>query len=257
MKTVLNPKKLPQTVFVLGLAGLLLRLLISWLALDGRGLIRPGHILVIGLWVVTAAAVALVIAGVGKLDGGRKYGPNFPASKSAAIGCGVMAACTMVTVALSWERTTLGLLRYCLGAAAGCGLIVIAFERFRGSKPGFLFRAAACAFFAVHMVSRYRPWSGDPELLDYVFEVFACVGLMLFAYYQTAFAVGLGKRRMQLAVGLLTAYCCLTAVPGSPCPLLYAGGAVWTLTNLCNLTPPPRRKKVAPEAPRDEKNETS
>ena len=257
MKHLLKAKDLPAVIGALGVLGMLLRFLINMTAMDAGGLVIPGHPLAVALCLVTAAAVVLTVTRVWSLDGGRKYAPNFPASRAAAVGCGLMALCTMVTVAFSWERSGLGLWRYALGVAAGSGLIFLAFARFRGSKPSFLFHTVVCAFFAIHMVSRYRPWSGDPQLLDYIFEVFACIGLMLFAYYQASFEVGLGKRRVQLGLGLLTAYCCLTALPGSLFPLLYGGGAVWTLTNLCNLTPPPRRKKVAPEAPRQKANETA
>jgi len=68
----------------------------------------------------------------------------------------------------------------------------------------------------------------------------------LFAYYQTAFDVGMGSRRMQLGTGLLAAFACFAAVPGSETVLLYLTGGIWTLTNLCVLTPPaPSVKKPA------------
>lgn len=257
MKKNLNPKNLPLTAFAAGFLALLLRWLVNLLATDGRGLIVSRHPLVIALWIVTALTAALILLQVRGLDGSRRYAPNFPASRSAALGCGFMALCTMVTTALSWEITTLGLLRYILGQAAGCCLIFLTYARYRGIKPSFLFHAVVCVFFAVHMVSRYRPLSGEPQLLNFVFEIFACVGLTLFAYQQAAFEVGLGKRRMQLTLGLLTAYCCLAAIPAAPQPQLYAGGAVWTLNTLCTLTPPPRRRKAAPEAPRDDTHETA
>ena len=60
---------------------------------------------------------------------------------------------------------------------------------------------------------------------------------MLFSYYQTAFDVGMGKRRMQLGTGLLTVFACFAAIPGSQTALLYLTGGIWALTNLCALTP--------------------
>lgn len=257
MKKILNPKNLPMTVLAAGIGAMLLRWLVNLLAVDGRGLIVTRHPLVILLWLVTALTAGLILFQVWGLDGSSRYAPNFPASRSAAISCGIMALCTMVTTALSWETTTLGLLRYGLGLAAGCCLIFLTYARYRGIKPSFLFHAVVCVFFAVHMVSRYRPLSGEPQMLNFIFEIFACVGLMLFAYQQAAFEVGMGKRRMLLAMGLLTAYCCLAAIPAAPQPLLYAGGAVWTLNTLCTLTPPPRRRKAAPEEPRDDAHETA
>lgn len=257
MKPVLDPKKLPLGVGLLGVLGLVLRQLILALATDSRGLLISGHPLVIALLVLAAATAALVALTVPGLGGGRKYAANFPPSASAALGCGILALGLMVTAALSLERSSLGYLRYGLGLASGSCLIFLAYARYRGINTNFLMHIVVCAFFAVHMVSRYRPWSGDPALLDYVFEVFAAVGLMLFAYHQAAFQLGRGKRRTQLFTGLLTGFCCLVCLPGCGAPLLYFGGAAWTLSNLCILTPPPRRKKVAPEAPRDDNHETS
>lgn len=257
MKTFLNPKDLPLAAGLMGIGGALLRLLAALLATDRRGLIQQGHILVILLWAVTALTVLLVTLPVRQLGGSRKYNLNFSASKAAAFGCGVMALCVMVTAAFSLERSGLGYLRYGLGLAAGSCLIFLAYGRFRGIHVSFLFHCVVCVFFAIHMVSRYRVWSGDPQLLNYVFEVFASVGLMLFAYQQAAFEVGLGKRRTQLWLGLMSGYFCLVSLPGVSYPLLYLGGAVWTLTNLCTLTPPPRRKRAAPEAPRQKTNETA
>ena len=67
----------------------------------------------------------------------------------------------------------------------------------------------------------------------------ASIALSLFAYYQTAFDVELGNRRMQLGMGLLGSFFCLAAAAGSEDRMLYLGGAVWMLTNLCSLTPMP------------------
>ena len=257
MNKILNPKDLPLMVGLMGIGALLLRLLVELLAVDHRGLILPGHILVVVLWVLTAVTLVLVTLPVLELGGSGKYAVNFPASGTAAVGCGIMAVCVMVTAALTVERSGIGYLRYGLGLAAGSSLIFLAYARYRGIKPSFLFHTIACAFFTVHMVSSYRDWSGDPQLLHYIFDVLASVGLMLYAYHQAAFEVGLGKRRRTLWLGLLTAYCSLASVPGSSTPLLYVGGAVWTLTTLCTLTPPPRRRRAAPEAPRTEKDETA
>lgn len=257
MKSILKPTKLPMAVGIMGLVSLILRALARWMAVDARGLLPTNHPLVVLMWLVSLAAAVIVIAGVRDLGGGRKYAPNFPASKTAAAGCIVLALCILVTVLGNWEMAGLGLLRSVFGIGAVAGLVVIAICRFRGKMPEFYFHSLVCLFFGVHMVICYRPWSGDPQLFDYFFEVLACVGLMLFAYQQAAFEVGLGKRQTQLLLGLLSGYCALAALPGCGYPVLYIGGGVWALTNLCNLVPPPRRKKVAPEAPRDNAHETA
>ena len=70
-----------------------------------------------------------------------------------------------------------------------------------------------------------------------------CVLLCLFAYQQTAFSVGLGKRRSQLFAGLAGAFFCFGAAALKMDALLYLTGGLWMLTNLCSLTPVPRRRK--------------
>ena len=60
MKKILNPKKLPLAVGLLGLGGLVLRQLVIAMATDHKNLIIPGHPLVIALWVTTALTAVLV-----------------------------------------------------------------------------------------------------------------------------------------------------------------------------------------------------
>lgn len=256
MKFLWNEKKMPLAVGAMGLVGMALRLLIALVATDSRGLTVSGHPLTVILWGLTAVVAAAVSVFVWNRAGSRNYGANFPASSGAAIGCGIMALCVMASSALNLERSTLGYVHYGLGLVSGSCLIFLTYGRYRGIATSFLFHCFVCVFLAVHLVSRYRPWSGDPQMLDYIFEVFACVLLMLYAYQQAAFQVGMGKRRTLLWLGLAAGYCSFVAVATAPMPLLYLGGGIWALTNLCSLELP-RRRKAAPEAPRPEEDETA
>ena len=75
------------------------------------------------------------------------------------------------------------------------------------------------------------------------FDFFDSVAFALLA--APAFDVGLGRRRMQLATGLMAAYLGYAALSGSGYLILYFGCAVWALTDLCSLTPKPKQENAA------------
>ena len=100
-----------------------------------------------------------------------------------------------------------------------------------------------CLYLTLYSISHYQTWSSQPQMQDWFFSMAGIVCLVLFSYYQTAFPVGLGKRRLQLLVGLLGGFFCIGAIAGSEDTLMYLGGALWMLTNLCSLTPASRRRK--------------
>lgn len=251
MNTYPKVKLLPILTGLLGIAALALRLGLYRFAQDARGLLNPGDPLNIALWAVTGFTAVLVCLVTAGLDGSLKYADNFRPSAPAALGCFALAAGTAVTLLLSlpvWTR--LEVLRSIAAALAVPALIWVGICRWRGKRPSFLFHTVVCLYLTFHAVSHYQAWSSRPQLQDYLFAMLASVLLTLFAYYQTAFDVGLGKRRMQLATGLLAAFFCIAALAGGEDVLLYLAGALWALTGLCRLVPVPRPRKQ-PEEPQD------
>lgn len=244
MKNLMKSNHLPVVVFALGAVGLALRWLLYALTVDGRNLIPTGHPLEILLWLVTAAAVVFVVTAVWKLDGSAEYADNFRASPAGALGAAAMAVGIFVTTLLDGLALSgLEMARDVLGWLSATAMICIALFRLKGQKPLFPLHAVVCVFFAIHAVSCYRPWSGNPQLQDYVFTLFASLGLMLFAFYQAGFDADMGKRRMLSGIGLLTAFVCFVSVSGTENTILYLTGGIWTLTNLCSLTPVPPAKQ--------------
>ncbi|MDD5863031.1 MAG: hypothetical protein PUD80_00115 [Firmicutes bacterium] len=243
MKHLRKPTNLPVIAAVLGVAALLLRLLVYNLAVDARNLLT-GHPLTIALWVLSAAAVVWVIVCVARLDGSAEYADNFSPSLTAALGHNIGAAGIALTALLPWYNLgKLVLLRRVLGILAAAGLVLASRDKKAGKCPQFLTHLAVCVFLIVHMLGNYGVWSSNPQLLDYAFDLLGCVMAVLFAFYEAAFDVGMGKRRMQLAAGLLTAYFGFAALSGSAYPFLYAGCGIWALTDLCTLTPKPKKKE--------------
>lgn len=225
-----------------GLTALILGLLLALAGRDEKGLLVPTHPLALLLWLLTAAAAAVILFQVRTAGKSRRYSSNFPPSNAAATGCFVMAAGIALTLILTRaEGLRMGLPRAVAGLLAVPALVRTGLCRRSGKRPFFLLPAVVCLFLTLHTVSRYQSWSSQPQLLNFFFPMMSCILMMVFSYSHTAFPVGLGSRRVLLASGLLGGFFALTAVSGLQDLFLHAAAAVWMLTNLCSLTPPPRR----------------
>lgn len=236
MKNLLKPKNLPILTVALSGIAFVLRWLLLHLAVDKKGLIQAHHPLTLLLWLVTAAVVGLILAAALGRKGSGEYADNFGPSRLGAGGALALAVGILISALGSGvAHSGLEMARDLLGIPAVMALAALAYLRWKGQKPVFLLHAAVCVFFAVHMVSRYQLWSSNPQIQDYVFSLFACVGLMLLAYQQAAFEAGMGRRRSLLAVGLMTVFACFVAVSGTEDSILYFTGGLWAATALCSL----------------------
>ncbi len=227
-----------------GLGGLLH----LWLRLsrDAQGLLPRGHAAVWGLLLCAAAAFGIVLVLVPRQKGSHRYEHNFFPSTAAMAGCFALAAGLVLTALAGVSQGGLVLLRSAAALPAALALVLTGLARKQGKMPPFLCQALVLAWFALLLVSCYRPWSGEPQLLSYGPTLGAGVCLLLFSYYQTAFCAGLGRRRMQLATGLLALFFCLTALAGGAFFWLCLTGALYAATNLCALTPQPEVDEHVP-----------
>lgn len=251
MKQYLNPKNLPSLILGLGGLALGLRGLLYSLGVDEKGLLTRWNFFEILLWLVTFAAAALVIGLVLPLKGSNRYADNWSASIPGAVGSFLAAAGIGITAITGFEEISgiLPLIRTVLGLLSVPALILAGLARLKGTRPVFICHTAVCLFFAIDMVLQYRQWSGHPQLQDYIFHLGACITLMLTAYYRASFDVGFGRRRMQLATGLLAAFFCIVCLSGDSHRILYLTCGTWCITNLCPFTPVPRRRRPRPEEP--------
>lgn len=236
MKNLLNSKNTPFLILILGILGAALRWLLYALTTDEKNLIPLFHPLAIGLWVVTAVTVILILTAIVPLRNAENNPSRFSPSLPAALGALAAAAGIGLSVLLDGNAAgTLSLVRKILGILSSVALLAVALCRFRGKEPVFGLHALLCVFFSVHMVSCYRGWSSNPQLMDYLFSLFASIGLMLFSFYHGCLEAGMGKLRLLPATGLLTAYCCIVALSGTDHLWLYLGCGLWAFTNLCRL----------------------
>ncbi len=228
MKTL--SKISPICMVGLGAVGFGLRKFLYILAEDGKGLIRSGHPLEWALWGVAAGALVLAL-----LTAKNENGSD-TAAERAVSACGWMAAAIGIGLTVlrgtSAAQGLLGLVWKLMGIVCVAALMIAAKQRWEGKQPCFLFSAAVCVFFAVHMVSSYRGWSSNPQIIDYVFTLFANIFLILFAYQQGAVAADCGKPQRIPLFGTMAVFFCLVCLSGTENPVLYLTGGAWALTNL-------------------------
>lgn len=248
----IRTRALPLLIVGCGLLGLLFRLLITATGLDGKGLMIPGHFAWICTWLVTAAAAALLTLGVLPIKAPTAHRAAFPRSVPGTAGC-ILAAAGALTAAGSHFRSgpdagaaVLFYLQGGLTLLAAAAFLLVAYCRFSGRKPLFLFHVAICVYFALQMLDLYRAWSFDPQLHEYCFQLFACIALTMTAYQLAAFDMGKGSHRKLWAWALAAVYlCCLSAGSG----FFFIAGGVWALTNLSNPRRPRQRRTIEAEEP--------
>ena len=102
MNNHLNFKHLPLFTAALGIAAFAARLGLFRLGVDEKGLLIPGHPMDLLVWVITAAAAALILPGVVRLRGSDNYGRNFTPSLTAALGAFALAAGVGLSVGSGW-----------------------------------------------------------------------------------------------------------------------------------------------------------
>ena len=233
-------ENLPLIVLGLGAAACLVRGLLYLLAADDTGLLIRGHGLWWLLWVLFAAA-AVAVSTVIPRKGSNRFEDNFGPSTLSAAGSLAMAVGILLTLLAgnTMPRPLLVYLWYISGILAAAGLVWTALCAKQGTAPNVLCCAVLCLFFALHMVSRYQPWSGQPQSQDWIFSLLGSVGLILCAYHRGAFSAGCGQRRSFLATGLLTVFFCCAALPHTDYFWLYLCGGIWAYTGLGRIAPVP------------------
>lgn len=242
LKPTVKRAALPFLVLGAGGVGLVLRVLLYMLGPDVRGLLPRYHVLHVLTLLLTICVTAALALASKEFTGSNRYRKNFPASTGAALGT-FFAALWLLTAAFTMLRRRSEALDLVLAVLAfigvGC-LLVTGYFRLKKKRPHFLFNGMLCVFYACNMVCQYRAWSGNPQLPDYIFHIFACIFLTLTAYHRTAFDLGQGRRRPFLFCSLMAVYLCFLSLVGAGDGRLYFGGGIWALSNLCPLDPPAR-----------------
>ena len=228
-----NTKGLLAALACAGAAGgFFLRFFLLKNGFDEKGLLVKFHPLAICFWILAA-----VVAGAAALCAGHgfKESPSEQGRISAAVGSAAMSL--GIALSLPQLMNNGGILHFAamLGILAALSLMAAAAVQLLRKKTTFLFHVAAAIFFAVFVIGNYQFWRSETQLELSVLPMAAAILLMLWAYHRAALDAGESSGKPQMLLAVFTAFCSLSAVPGSGIPLFYLGGAVWAIMGLFSL----------------------
>ena len=132
------------------------------------------------------------------------------------------------------QQDTVTLFVTVFAAVAAIALVLIGIHRLKGQQPNYLLHAAVTVYSMFQLVSLYRHWSPEPQLLLYFFPLLAAVFLMLTAYHAACLDAMQGSRRWYIFFNQAAVFfCCLSLF--SEYWLFYLAMGLWAGTNLCSL----------------------
>ncbi len=245
MKFSVKPNQLKLLILGTGVLGFLLRVLLYATGTDGRGFLVRFHWAGICLWLLTLASAGALLLLPRPIRGPERYSDAFPVSWVSAAGAFAAAVGTFITtisIPAPFENA-IAIVTTLLGYTAAAAFAWIGFCRLVGAKPYFLLPTVVCLYFALRMVAQYRHWSADPQLQDYLFYLCGCTALMLNAYQQAAFTIGIGSHRALWITGLAAIYLCAAGLYGCQDVPLMLTSIIWVFTNLTDLSDKPRRRR--------------
>jgi len=242
MKKFLNAFGLPILTFLCGAAAAGLQ---HWIlsTADEKNLLASGHIAPILLWILSVGLLVALFILTRPLVQAPKYSFNFPPSLLGGCGAVVAAVGVLITAVdmLLGGGDPLNTLTAVFGILCAVCLTLTGYSRWKGKRLNVLLHCVVCVFFLLLLVCQYRQWSSEPQLQTYVFQLLATVFLMVGAYQRACFDGRMGSRKNYAFFRLAGAYFCFAAIPGSAIWFLYLAVMLWSVTDLCNLTPMSRK----------------
>lgn len=245
-----NLKKEPVPVALGGgLLGLLLRGLLYRIGFDEKGILPASHPLHLACLVLTVVVLGyLALRALGAEEKQRELPP-------VRLCLGLASGCFLLLHSLTLLRTLwvppvlrisgiLPLLHWVLTAGAAIAMVVCVLlpKHFRNGSA--VCHGIVCAAFAADMLGRYRAWSGNPQLPDYVFHVLAGVSLSLCTYQTLALHTGLGNTRLHRFFCTVGLFLCLLCLAGPEPRTFYLGGGLWSVVCLLTVLSPEEETDV-------------
>ena len=241
-----NPNLLKRVSFAAGLAGCGLYTVLFTAGLDHKGLPVSAHWANWALWLLTALVGLLLIWSSGKLPTSETHA-HAP-SRAAAAGCVAAALACFAFSTPAARYGMLGTADMVLRGISGGIFCILAFCRYTGRKPHFTFHSIICLYLAFRMISQYRIWSADPQVVQYCFYLSAYLALILAGYHFAAFDADAGSYRKLWRWGCAAGYLCFVTLAGPQERLFMPLMGIWVLTNL----PRPAADEPATDEPAED-----
>lgn len=226
-----TPTKLLQyTVLGTGFLAMMLRSLLYATAIDQKGLLAAGHWATWAILILTGLVLGILVITTRRIQGSADFG--FPRSFLQGANS-LLVACVIFQRSFSLYNIAgdrLNLIAALSGFVAVLALLVVGICRMTGAKSNFLCHSAVSVFFALQLVSQYRNWSADPQLMDYCFYLAAFICLMFTAYFLAGFDADMGSHRGLIFSSMAATYFCCLALPESGDVPLLISCALWAFT---------------------------
>ena len=227
-------KWLPLITLGAGGLGMLLRL---WYlsCVDSKNLLPAHHFGNTMSFVIFA--LALIVIGIVclQLPGEKKFQKLFPASILRAVGCAVGALTILFTSIYDViHKTDLSMPALILGILAAISLLLLAFCRFKGSRPSAFLLLFPVIYLMFHAVIQARLWSSETQASVIFFPFMASIFLLMQTYFMAALTVRLKGVKAYVFFNQVTLLLCCISFSGNSA-LFYIGMAAWVGMDLCRL----------------------
>ena len=248
MKAPVKIRELPLLAIGTGVICSVLRFLMYSFGTDSRGLMKSPNFLHIACLAIAFALAVFTGLSLWKAPDSALRRGKYSSGKQWTAVAILIPVWFLASAFTSLDQITdrLTLIRAVLSFAVVPCFAVSCWCRIQGKRPLFLLHGIICVFFMVDMICRYRPWSGNPQLADYTFHLFACIFLVLTTYYLAAADAGLPSPRMLRFFALMALFFCTGALIGPEDIKFYLGGVLWAFFSTCPVMPVSRKSQNLP-----------
>ena len=224
--------------FALGV-GLICWYLQLWLyrtGLDAAGLLKAAHPAAVLICILCAASLVGIGVYVRPVSGPLPYKKLFPKSLFSFI-CSLIGAVGILITDISEimaKQDAITLISGLIGIGAAFCLVIAGLLRMLRLRPRYWLHGMVTVYLMIHLISQYRTWNSEPQLLLYCFQLLASVSLMFSAYYRTLLDTGKACRRAYLFFTCSAIlFCCLSLNGGTP--LFYLSLGLLMAGSLCSM----------------------
>ena len=241
------PFKLKQLPLItLGAGGLGMVLRFWYLASrDSKGLLPAHHFANTLSFIIFALGMIAIGLAVLQLPRDGKFHKLFPGSIRRCVGCGVGAVTIIFTSLYDFiHKASLSAPALILGIAAAACLLLLAFCRYKGSRPTAFLLLPPVVYLMFHAVIQARLWSSETQASILFYPFLASIFLLLQAYFLAALTVNQKGLRAYVFFNQATLLLCCVSFSGDS-RLFYMGMAAWVGMDLCSF--PSKLRKIQQE----------